>query len=58
MSSKVDSSRFAITAEAILYTTFNKELGLQFFKLYLHSFGLGKHVIIPCFGVTDKEPVL
>ena len=40
---------FDITADASLYVTFNKDIGLQFFKLILGLFGLGMHVIIPCF---------
>ena len=48
---------FDITAEASLYVTFNKDIGLQFFKLILNLFGLGMHVMIPCFWVILNEPV-
>ena len=40
---------FDITADVSLYVTVNKDIGLQFSKLILGLFGLGMHVIIPCF---------
>ena len=37
---------FAITVEASLYVTHNKEIGLQFFKKRLSLVFLGRHIIM------------
>ena len=49
---------FAITPDPILYTVFNNEIGRQIFRKCLDLSPFGKHVIIPCFCVTDKLPKL
>ena len=57
MSCNVCLTLLAITVDASLYNTFKSDIGRQFFKLYLDLFGVGKHVINPCFCVTLKDPI-
>ena len=38
---------------AILYTTFNNEIGLQFFRYSLGLSPLGIHIIMPSFCIGD-----
>ena len=45
----------AIHPEAILYVTFNKEIGRQFLIYFLDLLLLGIHVITPSFCVLESS---
>ena len=55
--SKTVLNVLATTPDAILYTVFRRDIGLQFFNRWRGLLPLGRQVIIPSFGVTDSSPI-
>ena len=47
----------AITPEAILYETFKREIGRQFFISFLHLSPFGIQTTKPSFCVADSSPI-
>lgn len=52
--SKTSFNLLAMQADASLYETFNKVIGLQFFKYCLGLLSLGRQVIRPCLCVIES----